>query len=316
MLELTRLACAALALSLAAPSSGSAEAPGNLQQLRSEALDLVNQSREQEGLPPLQPGTALNEAAQAHAEDMLARDYYAHVAPDGTTPADRYAAAGGSRWRLIEENIARCAECRPPVAESEAQRLHRGWMDSPGHRKNILAEGITRFGFGVAVGQQQGLYAVQTFAGPGTPASQANGDASPLSPEEQVSRGLALINEARRKEGAPPLEVSKVLVEAARSLLSDQKLKDFSPDGIEDVTQAMPAAERGDWLTLSMLSAGCGGCGAEPTAANLRSFSQRWLDSPDRRRILLDPALRQFGLAMRANGKGRQLVVALFGART
>src|SRR5512132_4135323 len=86
----------------------SAAETGDLTELRSKALKLVNEAREQHGLPALQSRPELDRAAQAHAEDMLNRSYFDHVSPEGKTVFDRYVAAGGSRWRLVAENICRC----------------------------------------------------------------------------------------------------------------------------------------------------------------------------------------------------------------
>src|SRR5512134_3199673 len=64
-------------------NSSSAAEPGDLTKLRSEALELVNEAREQHGLPDLQPRPELDRAAQAHAEDMLDRYYFDHVSKEG-----------------------------------------------------------------------------------------------------------------------------------------------------------------------------------------------------------------------------------------
>jgi uncharacterized protein YkwD len=91
---------------------------------------------------------------------MLKRGYFDHVSPEGTTGQDRL----GGDWRLVAENIAMCTGCSADAARVE--EFHAGWMESAGHRANILAEGITAFGFGLAV-EADTIYAVQTFAGPG-----------------------------------------------------------------------------------------------------------------------------------------------------
>ena len=74
----------------------------------------------------MKPGPTLDKAAQAHAEDMLQRHYYAHETPEGKDPRDRFLAAGGSPSSLVEENIARCAGCpvppRPPQSTACSAR--------------------------------------------------------------------------------------------------------------------------------------------------------------------------------------------------
>ncbi len=86
-------------LALATISPAIAAETGDLERLRSEALELVNEDRAEYGLEPLELTESLNEAAQNHAEDMIEREYYAHVSPEGEAVQDRYIEQGGSRWR-------------------------------------------------------------------------------------------------------------------------------------------------------------------------------------------------------------------------
>ncbi|MEX0760457.1 MAG: CAP domain-containing protein, partial [Tistlia sp.] len=166
----------ALLLWLAAAPAAALDT-GELAALRERALSLVNEARQVEGLAPLEAGDSLAAAAQKHAEDMALRDYYAHASPEGETVRDRFRTEGGSDWQLVAENIATCRRCEPPPDETRVQAFHEGWMDSPPHRENILAPGLTRFGFGIA-GTERQTYAVQTFAGPGQPRGLAAGAAA------------------------------------------------------------------------------------------------------------------------------------------
>ena len=84
--------------------------------MRQRALDLVNESRRAQKLPPLALEAKLNAAAQGHAADMLKRNFYAHNTPEGKTPADRYQKQGGSKWMLTAENIAKC-DALPPARD-------------------------------------------------------------------------------------------------------------------------------------------------------------------------------------------------------
>ncbi|MFJ4277293.1 CAP domain-containing protein [Streptomyces massasporeus] len=119
-------------------------------------IDLTNRERARHGLPPLSADPPLTTAAQAHSADMVARAFYAHTAPDGGQPWDRAAAAGSTR-RSIGENIA-CGQ-RSPADVVE------GWMNSPGHRANILTPGFTHIGVGFAGGGRAGMYWTQLFGG-------------------------------------------------------------------------------------------------------------------------------------------------------
>ncbi len=117
-------------------------------------LQLVNEERQRAGLHPLQPDPQLTAAARAHARDMLAQGYFAHVDDAGKTPADR-ARAAGVRFTVAGENLA----LAPTV-----ELAHRGLMESPGHRANILSPLYTRIGIGVADAGLHGKMFAQEFA--------------------------------------------------------------------------------------------------------------------------------------------------------
>lgn len=299
-------------LMLVTISSAIAAETGDLERLRSEALELVNEDRAEYGLEPLELTESLNEAAQNHAEDMLERDYYAHVSPEGEAVQDRYIDAGGSRWRLVAGNIARCTGCPSPPTIERVRNLQQGWMNSPGHRANILREGLDSFGYGIIVGEDQRLYAVQNFAGPGMPRGlQPDEEPIALSPEEQAEQALTAINTAREREDLPPLEPSDALDQAAMTLLPEGEGGSLTLDG--ELFAALPQDERGAWSALSVLAAGCGGCGTEPTAADVRSFRDQWLDNPQNAGTLLAEQMTHLGFAMEAGGEGRKVAVVVVG---
>ncbi|MEU3854806.1 CAP domain-containing protein [Streptomyces sp. NPDC029554] len=130
--------------------------PAGLESTAQTVIDLTNRARTRAGLPPLAADPRLTAAAQAHSADMVARAFYAHTAPDGSRPRDRAAAAGSTR-RTIGENIA-CGQ-RSPADVVE------GWMNSPGHRANILGPDFTHIGIGLAGGGRAGTYWTQMFGG-------------------------------------------------------------------------------------------------------------------------------------------------------
>jgi uncharacterized protein YkwD len=286
----------------------------DLQLWRTQALDLVNQSRMEHGLPPLERGSALDEAAQLHARDMLERHYYSHTSPEGDTVQDRYVDAGGSRWRLIEENIAHCEGCRPPISPETVGRLQRGWMDSPHHRENMLREGIDRFGYGIVLDSSRGLYAVQTFAGPGTPRGTGEDETiETLSKRELQTQAAQLINRAREKVGVKSLSLDPGLSQVAETALPPPNSEDISAQSQSNLFNELPAEERGRWKSLSLIIGACGGCGTEPTDADLRYFRRQWLDSPQYHEQILDPNLTGIGFALQANGLGRKVAVVVLG---
>jgi uncharacterized protein YkwD len=118
-----------------AGGSGSTEA---------QVLALTNQERAKNGCGPLRMNSALTRAAEAHAADMVAKHYFAHDSLDGRSPFDRMKAAGFSGGSMAE-NIA--------VGYSSAAAVVTGWMNSPGHRQNILNCGYTMIGIGYDSGQ-------------------------------------------------------------------------------------------------------------------------------------------------------------------
>jgi uncharacterized protein YkwD len=175
-----------LSLSLAAASTVAAgDAPATLEELRQTSLERVNEARGKVGLDRLQLDAILNEAAQAHAQDMLDRDFYDHVTPDGQDPMDRYLAAGGSTGVVVAENIARCEDCSVPAGLDDVEWMHEGWMESPGHRENILMPGLSHYGFGMVDRADELIFGVQKFTGPGTPHGATSADAPPC---RQLSR--------------------------------------------------------------------------------------------------------------------------------
>ncbi|MEU6939861.1 CAP domain-containing protein [Streptomyces rubiginosohelvolus] len=119
---------------------------------RSEVLVLVNQERAKVGCSPLSTSAPLTSLAQNFSEDMAARGFFDHTDPDGDTPWDRAAQAGVQG--LAAENIAR--------GQADAQAVMEGWMNSEGHRANILNCDYKTIGIGVHEGSG-GPWWVQNF---------------------------------------------------------------------------------------------------------------------------------------------------------
>ncbi|MFJ7327769.1 sigma-70 family RNA polymerase sigma factor [Streptomyces cyaneofuscatus] len=104
-----------------------------------QVLQIVNTERAKEGCGPVTSNDLLATAAQRHSADMASKDYFSHTSPDGTDPGDRITAAG-YRWSTYGENIAKGQ--RTPADVMQA------WMDSPGHRANILNCSFKEMGIG------------------------------------------------------------------------------------------------------------------------------------------------------------------------
>ncbi|MDX5563608.1 CAP domain-containing protein [Streptomyces sp. ID05-04B] len=120
-----------------APVTVSAEA-----QAAAEVLKLVNEERAKVGCSAVSANSSLSDLAEKFSDDMAARGFFDHTAPDGATPWDRAAAAGISG--LGGENIAR--------GQADAAAVMEAWMNSPGHKANILNCDFRTLGVGVHFG--------------------------------------------------------------------------------------------------------------------------------------------------------------------
>lgn len=110
------------------------------QAIVNEVLNLVNAERTKvPGCPALTLNPKLTTAAQGHSEDMALRNYFSHTSLDGTTPAQRVSNAGYD-WSMTGENIA--------AGQTTPAEVMNAWMNSPGHKANILNCGYTEIGIG------------------------------------------------------------------------------------------------------------------------------------------------------------------------
>ncbi|MFF0187906.1 CAP domain-containing protein [Streptomyces sp. NPDC005244] len=107
-----------------------------------EVLKLVNDERSKVGCSPVSANSALSDLAQSFSEDMAARDFFDHTDPSGLSPWDRAAQAGITS--LGGENIAR--------GQTTAEAVMEAWMNSPGHRANILNCDFKTLGVGAHFG--------------------------------------------------------------------------------------------------------------------------------------------------------------------
>lgn len=138
------------------PAFSSAITPANI-------ISLTNQSRQEFNLNALTESAVLDKAAQDKADDMLAKGYFAHVTPDGRTPWS-FMVAAGYNYLMAGENLA--------VNFTEAENVETAWMNSPGHKANIINKNFEEIGIGIAQGTYQdhtAIFVVQMF---GVPAEQ------------------------------------------------------------------------------------------------------------------------------------------------
>jgi len=104
-------------------------------------LDETNGQRSGNGVGGLQLNGQLNQAAQAKAEDMVARNYWSHTTPDGKEPW-QFITSTGYSYQTVGENLA--------YGFSNSTSTVTGWMNSPGHRANLLNANFQDVGFGIA----------------------------------------------------------------------------------------------------------------------------------------------------------------------
>lgn len=125
----------------------------NLDKLQQQFLTLVNQDRNQNGSPSLSMGPALNQLAQARAEDMAEKDYFSHWNMEGKTVNDLRGSFGIKE--VVSENLAR---------ENSMILAQYGLTMSASHQVNLLNPHWTRVGFGVAKNKDESYTFVQLFS--------------------------------------------------------------------------------------------------------------------------------------------------------
>lgn len=123
-----------------------------LRKLEIKAAEIINDIRNEKGLSRLTFDSKAADVARAHSRDMAERDYFSHRGKDGRTPFKRIR-DGGVDYRAAAENIA---------INNSAGGAAKAWMNSKGHRTNILNGTYNRTGMGIWRKDGQ-LYLTQVF---------------------------------------------------------------------------------------------------------------------------------------------------------
>jgi uncharacterized protein YkwD len=133
--------------------------PGGSSAFEAEVISLINAERAKESLAGLTIQSQLTTAARNHSDDMSCNDFFSHNSPTSGSPFDRISAAGYS-YSWAGENIA--------AGHGTPSALVEGWMDSQGHRDNILNANFTQIGIGYAYWESSdfGVYWTAVFAAP------------------------------------------------------------------------------------------------------------------------------------------------------
>ena len=123
---------------------------GNLDEVRAAVLCLHNQVRAQRGLPLLKENAKLRSAAAGHSSDMVSRGFFEHTTPNGLTMVERIRAARYTSprfgWALGENLAWGTGSLATPRA------IMKAWMESPGHRANVVKRAYREIGIGVVAG--------------------------------------------------------------------------------------------------------------------------------------------------------------------
>ena len=135
--------CGALVLGNAAQAASSCVTPPDVNALATEIAAGLNASRRANGEAPLRYNRKLSRAAMTHACDMLVNDFFDHRGSNGSDLQVRVRQAGYNNC-IAAENIA-WGYPRP-------EQIITGWMNSPGHRRNMLHPRLEEFGVGITQG--------------------------------------------------------------------------------------------------------------------------------------------------------------------
>ncbi|UJL47291.1 hypothetical protein KFZ58_05115 [Virgibacillus sp. NKC19-16] len=131
----------------------SQEQSQQLNQFEQEVVELTNAEREKHGLSPLEIDTELSKVARDKSLDMAQNNYFSHDSPTHGSPFDMMQSYGVD-YRTAGENIAK--------GQTSPEQVVNGWMNSDGHRANILNGDFTHIGVGYV---EQGNHWTQQFIG-------------------------------------------------------------------------------------------------------------------------------------------------------
>jgi uncharacterized protein YkwD len=207
-------AVAALAaLALCAPATAHADdcagadavpAADNVTVVGQATLCLLNQQRAANGIGPLVENAALSTASAGYSQRMVAQGFFAHESPDGGTLVQRLTAVGylgGDDAWVVGENIG-----WGQASLATARSMVTAWMNSPGHRENLLSADYTQVGLGLALGtptdQTWGAtYTTDFGAGASTP-PPAHPRAKAAASRKKTSRAASCARAASTRRSA------------------------------------------------------------------------------------------------------------------
>ncbi len=125
-----------------------------IKRLAKEVVILVNQERAKLGLAPLTDNWQLARVSRYKSEDMRDKNYFSHTSPTYGSPFDMLKNFG-IKYMAAGENIA--------MGQQTAALVMKSWMNSPGHKSNILSKNFTEIGVGIAKSKSGSVYWTQMF---------------------------------------------------------------------------------------------------------------------------------------------------------
>jgi hypothetical protein len=209
-----------------------------------QVTNLTNSERISKGLSTLKTNSSLSKAAEFKAKDMFEDDYWSHFAPDGTSPWYFFNLVG-YKYTWAGENLARDFATSSGVVSA--------WMDSSGHRANVLNPNFTEIGIAVVDGNLQGedtTLVVQLFGKPvamaaGTGTNKASEGAIPTAESAKVEAELNLPSSS--DEGT-----TQVTGEAGNTELAGPVTKASTQGGVPFVS-LVAGATASQKVTISLL---------------------------------------------------------------
>jgi len=190
-------------------------------------LELTNKAREEAGVEPLKENPKLDEAAILKAQDMLAKDYFAHTSPEGVSPWEWFKKAGYF-FKAAGENLA--------IGFFDSEELFQAWLNSKSHRENILNPNFKEIGLAVVKGEYQGFetfVVVQLFGAP-----QGN-----TTEEKKVAKSkLQDIGKIVAENKNPPKSETKeeIQIKKSEEIQGKEEGTETKP---QEISQNLPAPE-------------------------------------------------------------------------
>jgi uncharacterized protein YkwD len=156
----------------------------NIPELETEIHNLINNERQKNGVATLQYDSKLSDIARAHSQDMATRNYFSHYTPEGDGPTERAIKSGysvhkelgggyysdGIAENIFQNNLYDTVTYYNGIpvydwnSQSEiASSTVNGWMNSPGHRQNILTSTYDNEGIGIAISSDDKVYITEDF---------------------------------------------------------------------------------------------------------------------------------------------------------